>query len=70
MTRYEMTKDEIEELRTALKNKWEHVNKEYQTITHLGAQTGLGMKRKYGWLDSGRRDARKNWPRSSETWTS
>ena len=41
-----MTKDEIEELKQALRSKWEHVNKEYQTITHIGAKTGLTMKRK------------------------
>lgn len=41
-----MTKEEIDQLRDALKKKWEHVNKDYQTITHIGAKTGLGMKRK------------------------
>lgn len=41
-----MSKEEIEELRSALKQKWEHVNKDYQSITHLGAKAGLGMKKK------------------------
>lgn len=41
-----MSKEEVEELKAALRKKWEHVNKEYQTITHIGAKTGLGMKRK------------------------
>jgi Calmodulin-binding len=41
-----MSKDEVEELKNALRSKWEHVNKEYQSLTHLGAKTGLGMKKK------------------------
>lgn len=45
-SKYQMTKEEVDELRKALKQKWEYVNKEYQTITHIGSQTGLGMKRK------------------------
>ena len=41
-----MSKEEVEEIKNALRQKWEYVNKEYQSITHLGSTTGLGMKRK------------------------
>lgn len=41
-----MSPEEINELKEALKNKWNHVNKEYQMITHIGAKASDGMKRK------------------------
>lgn len=41
-----MSKDEVEQLKSALRKKWEHVNKDYQTVTHIGEKTGLGQKRR------------------------
>ena len=41
-----MTPDEIAELKEGLKKKWEAVNKEYQTITHIRKPDTQGLKRK------------------------
>jgi hypothetical protein len=55
-----MSKEEIDELKDALRKKWEHVNKDYQSITHIGSQTGLGMKRKYAYPNKGKRSVRRS----------
>lgn len=45
-SKYLMAPMEIEELRAALKQKWEHVNKEYQSITHKNKVDSEGLRRK------------------------
>lgn len=42
-----MAPSEIEDLRDALKKKWEHVNREYQSITHKNTPDSCGLRRKY-----------------------
>ena len=41
-----MTQDEIESLKLGLKEKWNSVSKEYQTITHIRYPDTQGLKRK------------------------
>lgn len=41
-----MTPEEVEQLRQGLKKKWEAVNKEYQSITHVNKIDTVGLKRK------------------------
>lgn len=45
-SKYLMTPTEIEELRAALKKKLEHVNREYQSITHKNKVDSEGLRRK------------------------
>jgi len=45
-SKYLMAPVEIEELRQALKKKWEHVNREYQSITHKNKVDSEGLRRK------------------------
>ena len=42
-----MTDKETAELKEGLKAKWNTVNKEYQTITHVKKYDTIGLKRKY-----------------------
>jgi hypothetical protein len=44
--RYLLSAQEIKELRAGLKRKWESVNREYQTVTHISKVDTLGLKRK------------------------
>lgn len=44
--KYLMSPAEVSELREALKKKWEYINREYQTITHISQNVSLGIKRK------------------------
>lgn len=44
--RYLMSAEEVEQLRQGLKKKWEAVNKEYQSITHVKQIDTVGLKRK------------------------
>lgn len=44
--KYVMSLQEAEQLRNGLKQKWEAVNKEYQTITHIKQIDTVGLKRK------------------------
>lgn len=44
--KYMMTFEEIQTLKEGLKKKWEVVNKEYQTITHIRKPDTQGLKRK------------------------
>ncbi len=41
-----MSREEIDQLRQGLKKKWEAVNKEYQSITHINRIDTVGLKRK------------------------
>jgi hypothetical protein len=41
-----MTAEEIEQLKNGLKQKWESVSKEYQSITHIRYPDTQGLKRK------------------------
>ena len=41
-----MKPEEVEELREALKKKWDHINKEYQSITHISKVDSEGLRRK------------------------
>lgn len=41
-----MSEQEVIELREALKRKWEQVNHEYQSITHISKIDTIGLKRK------------------------
>lgn len=41
-----MSADEIKVLRDGLKAKWEAVNREYQSITHINKIDTVGLKRK------------------------
>lgn len=41
-----MSPEEIDLLRMGLKSKWETVNKEYQSITHIKKIDTVGLKRK------------------------
>jgi membrane-associated HD superfamily phosphohydrolase len=41
-----MSAEEIDALKDGLKKKWETVNKEYQTITHIRKPDTQGLKRK------------------------
>jgi RPA family protein len=45
MARYLMRPEEVEEIRSALQKKWDYVNKEYQTITHIRMVDTQGLKR-------------------------
>lgn len=45
--RYLLQEEEIIRLRDGLKKKWEFVNKEYQTITHINKIDTTGLKRKF-----------------------
>ncbi|KAL4508355.1 hypothetical protein ABPG72_003659 [Tetrahymena utriculariae] len=44
--RFLMSQEEVRQLRDGLKAKWEAVNKEYQTITHINKIDTVGLKRK------------------------
>ncbi|CAD8059724.1 unnamed protein product [Paramecium primaurelia] len=44
--KYLMTQEEVEQLKKGLKKKWESVNKEYQSITHIRMIDTVGLKRK------------------------
>ena len=44
--KYLMSPEEIKELKDGLKKKWNAVNKEYQTITHIRKPDTQGLKRK------------------------
>jgi hypothetical protein len=44
--KYLMSAEEIQALKEGLKKKWEAVNKEYQTITHIRKPDTQGLKRK------------------------
>ena len=44
--KYLMSPEEIAELKEGLKKKWDAVNKEYQTITHIRKPDTQGLKRK------------------------
>ena len=44
--RFMMSKEEVGQLRDGLKAKWEAVNREYQTITHINKIATVGLKRK------------------------
>ncbi|CAD8057494.1 unnamed protein product [Paramecium primaurelia] len=44
--KYLMTLEEVERLKLGLKKKWESVNKEYQSITHIRMIDTVGLKRK------------------------
>lgn len=44
--RYLLSAQEVKELREGLRRKWESVNKEYQTVTHISKVDTLGLKRK------------------------
>jgi len=41
-----MSEEEIIQLREGLKRKWEQVNHEYQSITHISKIDTIGLKRK------------------------
>mmetsp|Transcript_1099 Transcript_1099/g.984 ORF Transcript_1099/g.984 Transcript_1099/m.984 type:complete len:270 (-) Transcript_1099:327-1136(-) len=41
-----MSEEEVKILRAGLKKKWEEVNKEYQTITHISKMDSVGLRRK------------------------
>lgn len=45
-SKYLMAPVEIEDLRGALKKKWDHVNREYQSITHKNKVDSEGLRRK------------------------
>ena len=45
-TKYELPKDEIDELKAALTKKYAEVNREYQSITHVSKVYSEGIKRK------------------------
>ena len=45
--RYLLSNGEVSNLREGLKKKWEAVNKEYQSITHIFKIDTIGLKRKY-----------------------
>eukprot|EP01017_Pseudomicrothorax_dubius_P009626 TRINITY_DN13309_c0_g1_i1.p1 TRINITY_DN13309_c0_g1~~TRINITY_DN13309_c0_g1_i1.p1 ORF type:complete len:146 (+),score=59.30 TRINITY_DN13309_c0_g1_i1:383-820(+) len=44
--KFVMSPEELQQLREGLKKKWEAVNKEYQTITHIRNIDTQGLKRK------------------------
>lgn len=44
--RYLLSAQEVKELREGLRRKWEAVNKEYQSVTHISKVDTLGLKRK------------------------
>lgn len=44
--RHLLAPEEIQKLRDGLKRKWEAVNKEYQSITHISKMDTVGLKRK------------------------
>ncbi|CAD8062942.1 unnamed protein product [Paramecium sonneborni] len=44
--KYLMTQEEVVQLKQGLKKKWESVNKEYQSITHIRMIDTVGLKRK------------------------
>jgi hypothetical protein len=41
-----MPQEEVQQLLNGLKAKWEAVNKEYQSITHINKISTVGLKRK------------------------
>jgi len=41
-----MPQEEVQQLLNGLKAKWEAVNKEYQSITHVNKIATVGLKRK------------------------
>ena len=41
-----MSEEELKILREGLKKKWEEVNKEYQSITHISKIDSVGLRRK------------------------
>ncbi len=45
-SRYELPKDEVEEMKAALMKKYNEVNKEYQGITHVSKVYSEGIKRR------------------------
>ena len=45
-SRYLLSPEEVQELKEGLKKKWEAVNKDYQSITHIGKPDTQGLKRK------------------------
>ena len=44
--RYLLPAEEVKQLQDGLKKKWEAVNKEYQTVTHISKVDTQGLKRK------------------------
>lgn len=44
--RYLMAAEEVKQLQDGLKKKWDAVNKEYQTVTHISKVDTQGLKRK------------------------
>jgi hypothetical protein len=44
--RFIMSVEEVKELKEGLRKKWEAVNKEYQTVTHISKIDTQGLKRK------------------------
>lgn len=44
--RFLLSAHEVKELREGLRRKWESVNKEYQSVTHISKVDTLGLKRK------------------------
>jgi hypothetical protein len=45
--RFLLSEEELKILREGLKRKWEMVNKEYQSITHISKLDTIGLRRKY-----------------------